>query len=121
MAQILGIIDIVWRGVAYDVIPKSGKLQLSGMKNNPVVAGRNVHRSQEFTQGKVTISTVLKRGQRHSELYDENEGELQVRCDTGHVYICPDAFLESGPPEISDDGGKLELVWTISKYEEIMP
>lgn len=120
MAQVLGVVDVVWRGVSVPV-QKGAKFTLSGLKNNTVVAGRRAYRSQEFVAGKLTATTVLERGKAYGDLYDEGEGELQVRCDTGHVYTCPDAFLTDGPPEISDDGGKLELMWTIGDYEEIMP
>lgn len=119
MAQSLGIVEIIWRGTNIP-IQKGAKFILPGFKNNSVVAGRKAYRSQEYAAGKATATTVLARGTSYGSLYDEGEGELQIRCDTGHVYTCPEAFLQDGPPEISDDGGKLELSWAISTYEEIL-
>ena len=118
--QVLGIIDITWQGRKIPV-EKGAKIKLSGMKNNAVTYGRRVGRAQEFAAGEVSATTHLERGKRFRDLYSESEGELQVICDTGQTYVCPDAFLMDGPPEMTGgEGGKLELKWSIGSYEEIL-
>lgn len=117
MTQAVGVIDIIWRGTNVPV-EKGAKFKLPGMKNNAVVYGRRAARAQEFAAGEVTAKTALERGMSYANVYDAGEGELQVRCDTGQTFVCPDAFLTDGPPEITG-GETFELKWTIGSYEEI--
>lgn len=120
MSQVLGIIDILWRGIQIPT-EKGAKLRLGGIKNTAVTYGRTVGRAQEFVGSEITATTVLERGRSYASLYDEGEGELQVICDTGHTYVFPNAFLMDGPPEITGgEGGKIELKWAAGRYEEIM-
>ena len=119
MVQVLGIIDVVWRGQNIPV-EKGAKIKLGGIKNNPVTYGRRVGRAQEFVGSEVTAVTNLERGKSYGSLYDEGEGELQVKCDTGHIYTFPDAFLTEIPEMTGGEGGKLELKWAGSDYEEVM-
>lgn len=120
MTQVLGIIDIVWRGQKIPV-EKGAKFKLPGIKNNVVTYGRKAGRAQEYMPGEATATTHLERGVSYSRIFDEREGELQIICDTGHTYTCPDAFLSSDPPEMTGgEGGKAELKWTMSDYEEVM-
>lgn len=120
MAQTLGIIDIYFRGKLVPV-EKGAKLRLSGLKNNAVVYGRRVGRAQEFAAGEASGTTHFERGQRFADIYGADEGELQVKCDTGQTYVMPDAFLIDGPPEMTGgEGGKVELKWSFGEYEEIV-
>lgn len=119
MAQTLGIIDIVWKGRNVPV-EKGAKLKLGGLKNNAVVYGRRVGRAQEYEASEVEAVTALERGQRISDLYTSEEGELQVQCDTGQTYTFPDAFLTENREMTGGEGGKITLKWSAGDYEEIV-
>ncbi|MFG1466825.1 phage tail tube protein [Xanthobacter sp. DSM 24535] len=117
MAQVLGIIDIVWRGANLPV-EKGAKLRLGGLKNNVVTYGRKVGRAQEFIGSEVTAKTYLEAGQSYGSVFSEGEGELQVVCDTGQTYVFPDAFLQD-PPEMTG-GESHELKWAADQWQEIL-
>ncbi|ABS69710.1 conserved hypothetical protein [Xanthobacter versatilis] len=119
MAQVLGIIDIIWRGKKIPV-EKGAKLKLGGIKNNPVTYGRRVSRAQEFMASEISATTHLERGKSYSDIYDEGEGELQCICDTGHTFVFPEAFLTDIPEMTGGEGGKMDLKWSAGLYEEIM-
>ncbi|MGV2066351.1 phage tail tube protein [Agrobacterium sp. 22-226-1] len=120
MTQVLGIVDIVWRGRNLPV-ERGAKLRIGGIKNNAVTYGRKVGRAQEFQGSQVTATTNLEKGQRWGNLWDPGEGELQVLCDTGQTYVFNDAFLVDDIPEMTGgEGGKIELKWAASAPEEIL-
>lgn len=120
MTQVLGIVDIIWRGRNLPV-EKGAKLRIGGIKNNAVTYGRKVGRAQEFQASQVTATTNLEQGQRLGTLLDPGEGELQVLCDTGQAYVFNDAFLVDDRPEVTGgEGGKIELKWAASAPEEII-
>jgi hypothetical protein len=118
MAQVLGIVDIVWRGRNIPV-EKGAKLKLGGIANKAVVYGRQVGRAQEFMASEIEATTVLERGQKFSELYGVDEGELQVACDTGQTFVFPGAFLTDQREITGGEGGKVSLKWSAGSYEEI--
>lgn len=115
----LGVISIVWKGRNIPV-EKGAKLKLGGMKNNPVVYGRKVGRAQEFVQSEVTATTAFEEGQVFADLYDEEEGELQVGCDTGQTYTFTDAFMTERSELTGGEGGKAELKWAAGDYQEVL-
>ncbi|GGG31012.1 hypothetical protein GCM10010964_18690 [Caldovatus sediminis] len=117
--QLLGIVDIVWQGRRIPV-EKGAKLKLGGLKNNAIPYGRQVGRAQEFEPSEITATTHLRRGQRFSDLYAVDEGELQVICDTGQTYVFADAFLTDRPEMTSGEGGKIELKWAAGAPEELL-
>jgi hypothetical protein len=119
MAQVLGIVDIVWRGRNIPV-EKGAKIKVGGIKNNAVSYGRKAGRAQEFEVSEVTATTNLEAGQRWGNLWDPSEGELQVVCDTGQTFVFGDAFLTDIPEITGGEGGKIELKWSGSAPEEIM-
>lgn len=119
MTQVVGIIDIVWRGQLLSV-EKGAKYKPSDLKNNAVTYGRKVGRAQEFVAGEASATTHLERGQRLGQLYTVGEGELQVRLDTGQTYVHPDAFLTEVLEITGGEGGKMELKWSFSPGEEIV-
>lgn len=120
MTQVLGIVDIVWRGRNIPV-EKGAKFRVGGIKNNAVTYGRKVGRAQEFQGSEVMATTELEAGQRWGNTWDPGEGELQVVCDTGQTFVMYDAFLEGDIPEITGgEGGKIELKWVASAPEEIL-
>lgn len=119
MAQVLGIIDIVWKGRNIPV-EKGAKLKLGGIANKGVVYGRKVGRAQEFMASEIEAVTALERGQRVSELYTKEEGELQVVCDTGQTYVFPDAFLTDLRELTGGEGGKVPLKWMGGDFEEVL-
>ncbi|QXZ71870.1 phage tail tube protein [Agrobacterium sp. S7/73] len=120
MTQVLGIVDIVWRGRNIPV-EKGAKFRKGGIKNNAVTYGRGVGRAQEYQGSQVTATTHLERGQRLGSLLDPGEGELQIVCDTGQTYVLNDAFLEGDIPDVTGgEGGKIELKWAGGSPEEIL-
>lgn len=119
MTQTLGIIDIVWKGRNVPV-EKGAKLKLGGIKNNPVVYGRKVGRAGEYEASTIEAVTAYERGQSVKTLYTEEEGELQVLCDTGQTFVWPDAFLTDNRELTGGEGGKISLKWAGGDYEEIV-
>lgn len=119
MAQVLGIVDIIWQGQNIPV-EKGAKVKLGGLKNKPVIYGRRVDRAQEFMQSEITATTHLRRGQRLTDLVNLGEGELQVICDTGQSYVFPDAFLDGEQEATGGEGGKIELKWAAGDYQEVL-
>jgi len=120
VAQVLGIVDIIWRGRNIPV-EKGAKLKIGGIRNNAVVYGRKVGRAQEFFGSEITATTHLEAGQSAKEFNFAGEGELQVQCDTGQTFVFDDAFFSGEPPEITGgEGGKIELKWSAGEPEEIL-
>lgn len=119
MTQVVGIVDIVWQGKNIPV-EKGAKYKPSAIKNNPVEYGRKVGRAQEFKGGEATATTAFEKGQRLSDLYTCEEGELQVHLDTGQVYVHPDAFLSDVIEITGGEGGKVQLKWSFGPGEEII-
>ena len=117
--QVLGIVDIVWRGRNIPV-EKGAKIKVGGIKNNAVTYGRKVARAQEFEGSEVSATTHFERGQRWGNTWDAAEGELQVVCDTGQSFIINDAFLTDIPDITGGEGGKIELKWAGSVPTEVL-
>lgn len=121
MAQTLGVVDIIWKGVNLQVVTNGAKLTLGGLRNNTVTYGRTASRAQQYAESKVSATVHLKKGQRYGSIFNVEEGELQVICDTGQTYVFPDAFLTGDHPEVtSGEGGNIPLNWAASGYEEII-
>lgn len=118
MAQAVGIIDITWKGKEI-AVEKGSKVKLGGIQNKPVEWGRGVARSQEFAHSTAECTTVLLKGQRASEVYTIEEGELQIRMDTGQVIVAYDAFMTDRNEITGGEGGKVQLKWAFGNYEEI--
>jgi len=119
MTQLVGIIDIVWRGV-FVPVEKGAKYKPAAIKNNAMAYGRQVGRAQEFVPGEATATTHFAKGRRLKDLYTSEEGELQVHLDTGQVYVHPDAFLTEPIELTGGEGGKVELKWAFGPGEEII-
>ncbi|OUI87897.1 hypothetical protein HK19_01000, partial [Acetobacter persici] len=79
-------------------------IKLPGYKNNTQVTGSTVQRYQSFAAGEVKATPVLKTGMKLSTFTADDEGELQVKCDTGQAFVLPDAFILDNPT-LSDQGG----------------
>ncbi len=118
MAQAVGIIDLWWRGRQIPV-EKGAKVKLGGIQNKTVVYGRGAARSQEFVQSHVECTTILLRGQKASEVYTEQEGELQIQLDTGQTVVAQAAWLTDRNDITGGEGGKITLKWEFGAYEEI--
>jgi hypothetical protein len=119
MTQVLGIVDIIWRGRTLSV-EKGVSYRPGGTKNNPVTYGRKVGRAEEFQGAEAKAVINFERGQRWGNTWDSGEGELQVVCDTGQTFVHYDAFLSGDIPTITGgEGGKMELTWSASAGEEI--
>lgn len=117
--QTLGVIDIVWRGVALD-IEKGAKVKLGGWKQNVVLVQGKTKRAREYEASEITATTVVNRGQDPNDLWADGEGELQCNCDTGQSFIFPDAFLTNRPNMTGGEGGKSELAWAAGPAETLL-
>lgn len=118
--QTLGIIDLFWRGENIPV-EKGSSIRLGGIKNNTVTLSRAVGRAQEFQGTEVKAKTILRKGQSALDLFSEEEGELQVVCDTGQTYVIPDAFLTGDRPTMTGgEGGAIDLTWAGSTAQEVI-
>lgn len=121
MAQTLGIVDLVWKGVNLQIVTKGAKIVLGGLRNDTVTYGRTASRSQQYAESKITATVHLRKGQSYGSIFSVEEGELQAICDTGQTYVFPDAFLTGDHPTItSGEGGNIELNWAASGYEEVI-
>lgn len=118
MAQTLGIIDAIYVGTKIP-LEKGAKFNPGGYKQNPVVAGRQVFYCNEVVASQLTGTTVLQAGQKLADLIPTGAGELQVICDTGQVYVVPDAFRTEVPDVTGGEGGKIELKFQGSPATEI--
>jgi hypothetical protein len=118
MSQSVGIIDLVWRGARIPV-EKGAKVKLGGIQNKAVEYGRGASRSQEFVHSTVECTTILLRGQKASDLYTPEEGELQIQMDTGQTIVSHAAFMTDRPDITGGEGGKVMLKWAFGEWEEI--
>lgn len=119
MAQVLGIIDAIWRG--QNVAAKKGsKLKLGGTKNNAVVTGRRVDRAEEFEASEISVTFALRRGTSLLAVFGPGEGPLEVLCDTGQTYSWPDAFVTNRPEATSGEGGDVEITWSAGEPNEVV-
>lgn len=119
MPQSLGIVDIYWNGSKLDNEP-GASVTLGGVVNAPVIASRKVLRAQKMTMGEVTCSVPVEEGQRVTDSYGNGTGELQVKCDTGQIFLWEDAFLvDPRKFTANGDGGKLALKWNCGTPVEL--
>lgn len=118
MAQSVGIIDLVWRGTRIPV-EKGAKIKLGGVQNATVAYGRGAARSQEFVASTVEATTILLSGQKASDLYTNEEGELQVQMDTGQTIVAHAAWMTDRPDITGGEGGKVPLKWAFGDWEEV--
>lgn len=120
MGQVLGVVQIFWRGEEIPV-ETGATYRPAGMRQAPVMHGRRVGFAQTFMNGQCTATTNLERGQSLDELLVRGQGELQVICDTGQTWVHPDAFLADDLPDVTGgEGGKIPLVWAFGEGEEIL-
>lgn len=118
MAQAVGIIDLWWMGKQI-AVEKGAKVKLGGIQNKTVVYGRGAARTQEFVQSHVECTTILLRGQKATEIYTQEEGELQVHLDTGQTIVAQTAWMTDRTDLTGGEGGKITLKWEFGAYEEI--
>jgi hypothetical protein len=116
--QTVGVIDAIFQGRKLP-LEKGAKFNPGGFKNNPVIAGRQVFRSQEVVASMLDGVTVLPKGTKLGDLLPDGEGELQVICDTGQVFVVPDAFRTEVPDVTGGDGGKIPVKIAGSPATEI--
>lgn len=118
MAQTVGIMTIWWMGVQYECVSGSS-IKLPGTKNNTQVTGGTVQRYESFAAGEVKATPVLKKGMKLTAFNAGDEGELQVKCNTGQAYVLPDAFILDNPT-LSDQGGKAPVTWNAGLFQEVV-
>jgi hypothetical protein len=119
MAQVLGLLQVVWNGTQIKV-EKGSKVKLGGLVQKGVVTGSQVDFATEFEMSEVTATTVMQKGTALLGLFTPGQGELQVLCDTGQTYAFGDAFLANRPEFTGGDGGKVPLKWNASNPVELV-
>jgi hypothetical protein len=119
MTQTVGIMDAYFNGV-HIPCEKGSTLKPGGLKNNVVIAGKQVFKSQEFVAATASVTTVLQAGQSLLALISAAPGELQMIADTGQSWIIPDASLTNEPDVTGGDGGKVKLEYAGSPATELL-
>jgi hypothetical protein len=115
MAQTPGIMFARW-GSANIPLEKGATYKAAGLKANPVNIGRETNHSMEYQEGRAKGTTVLKKGQRFTDLYQTGENELILTLDTGQVFTHQAILTET--PELNSDGGKVPLEWFFGPGKE---
>jgi len=118
-AQTLGIIDLFWGGQKIP-IETGGKVTLGGLRNKPVVVGRQVRRAQEMLQSEVSVTSIVEAGVSVLQLLGTAAAEMQVHCDTGQVFTWEEAFIEGAPGFTGGEGGKLEIKLVAGEPQELV-
>jgi hypothetical protein len=108
MAQVLGLVSIVWNGTKLN-IEKGATFEDSGYDQKPIVTGAQVDYAQEFMAGKVSCSMRLQRGLNLATIFIAGTAELQFVCDTGQSYLVPDAFIMGRKNITAGEGGKVKI------------
>jgi hypothetical protein len=106
--QTLGIVDIYFNGVKLDNEP-GGTVKLGGVRNKEVIFSRKVGRAQMMVASEISVTVPVEAGQRVTDTFSTDEGELQVHCDTGQIFSWDEAFLTEALEFSAGDGGKLKL------------
>ncbi len=119
MAQTLGLITVIWKGVNIPV-EKGGTVTLGGLLQKEVITGTTVDYANEMHASEVQCTGRVRRGDALLALFGPGAGELQVQCDTGQSYLWPEAFFSGAPRFTGDDGGKLKLEWKAGSPQEIL-
>lgn len=119
MAQVLGLIEVSWRGNKIPV-EKGGKVKLGGLMQKGMVVGQQTDYAQEYEMSEVTVTTRLRRGDSLLDIFAPGAGELQVLCDTGQTYTFPDAFVSNRPEFTAGEGGKVQVKWNASNAAELV-
>lgn len=119
MAQVLGMVRVVWRGVEL-AVEQGATYRKPGMQQTAVDYGRRTGHAQNYAGGRASAVVNIERGMRVEDLLSEGAGELQVHFDTGQIFVHPDAFLVDEIPTITGgEGGKAALNWAFGPGEEL--
>jgi hypothetical protein len=119
MAQVLGLVDVIWNGQKIDV-EKGSKVKLGGLMQKPLVVGQQVDFSAEYDMSEITVTTRLRAGDSLLSIFSSGAGELQVLCDTGQTYAWSDAFIANRPDFTAGEGGKVQIKWNASAPTELL-
>jgi hypothetical protein len=115
--QVLGIAEVFWNGTLVPAEPGQS-FKLGGLRNKSVIAGAQVFRAQQMMVSEINVTSVVQAGQNVSDLYSIGEGELQIQCDTGQIFVWPNAFLVDTPDITAGEGGKIKLQWHAGTPQE---
>lgn len=116
-SQVLGIIELFWNGSIVPVEP-GGSFTLGGLRNKEVIVGAQVFRANAMMPSEINATTIVPAGQNVSDQYGTGEGELQIQCDTGQIFVWSAAFLVDAPEISAGEGGKLKLKWRAGTPQE---
>jgi hypothetical protein len=109
MAQILGIIECIWGGVALNIKP-GGTFKIGGLVNTAVVFGTQVGRAQKMMESEIAVKVVIEAGDRITDVFGASlEQELQIRCDTGQTFVWESAFRKDILSVTSGDNSEVDV------------
>ncbi len=112
MAQSLGLINFFWNGAQID-IEQGGTVQLGGLVNNTVIAGKKVLAAQKMVESMVEITIPIQSGQTVTSIFGSaTTNEMQVQCDSGQTFTWDDAFQTDVLKfTAGGDGGKMKVTF----------
>jgi len=119
MAQTIGVIALWWNGRQYPC-QKGVQFQRSGKRAQAVATSAGIFHSNEAAAG-MAKATLTWRPTDSLANFSPSSGEnmLQLKCDTGQIYVCPDAVVQEEPTV--QDNGQCPVTWIINQCSEILP
>tara|TARA_R110000868_G_scaffold225568_2_gene477801 strand:- start:15490 stop:15849 length:360 start_codon:yes stop_codon:yes gene_type:complete len=103
MTQFLGRAEIFANGEKIETMP-GATLDVGGVKNNTVIVGGTVGRSEELVPAAITCTTMLGVGQSLEILRNLKDATVIFKCDTGQSYVSRNAF-RTDTTTLKDGGG----------------
>ncbi len=104
----LGRAFIKWNGKVLDTEP-GAKLNIGGLQNKTGKTSHNVYYTQELMESHLECVVPLAPGDSADEYRAITDATITFECDTGQVYLIPNAWI-SNTIEITDgEGGKIAL------------
>ncbi len=115
---VLGIIEVAFQGRNIPIKP-GGTLRLGGVVNSPVVFGQTVAPAGKMMASEISVKAVLQTGDSIAAMLPSGQGELQVSCDTGQMFIFANAFVEDAPTLTAGDNSEIDVKFSAGTYVEV--
>ena len=116
---VLGIIKVFWGGSEINIKP-GGSLKLGGVIGSAVIYGTQVSSAGKMAESEVKVKAVVRTGERVTDLYPAlSEQEMQVHCDTGQIFMFPNAFRTGTLDVTAGDNSEVDLTFNAGGYTEL--
>lgn len=119
MTQFLGRAKISANGKTIETAP-GASLDVGGIKNNTVVTGSKIGRSEELVPSVVNCTTSLEAGMSLDDLRDLKDATVIFECDTGQSYVIRNAFRTDTTTLKDGSGGEVTIVINGAPAEELL-